>query len=286
MMKKQYLKDDMPLSGETDEYRESVIGNISDDMPKTTYICDYPWLMLIIYNLHTYCGMWLTATDLDTLTFSLGHLFLHIDLLYTSVLPTLESDENMQKRHEPLALLPLFHQYHLWSQLRLTLRTLERIEILCHLLNVTVMGIIQMLDEDTESQRGTVSSHQSSSNAANSDENLWEEAALALEEQMLTWQQSYTVTPSLATSCADVVLPAHTLEDLDKAFQHILEGALALFGDILPDLRVMQQDNAETIAIRLLDLLQQNDDMLICIDRLIGPLDTLIKQYSQAMTTR
>ncbi len=286
MMRKQYLKDDMPMSNETDEYRESVVENISDDMPKTTCICDYPWLMLTMHHLHTYCGMWLTATDLDTLTFSLGHLFLQIDLLYTSVLPALESDENMQERHEPLALLPLFHQYHLWSQLRLILRTLERIEIFCHLLNVTVMGIIQMLDEDSEGKRGTASSHQSPSDSTDNDENLWEEAALVLEEQMLTWQQSYTVTPSLATFCADVVLPAHTLEDLDKAFQHILERALALFGDILPDLCVIKQGNAETIAARLLDLLQQNDEMLIRIDRSIEPLDTLIKQYSQAMITR
>lgn len=282
-MKKQSLKDDMPISDEVNKSHEPIMENVPDDMQKTTLTGNYPWLTLIMHHLQSYCDTWLTATDLNMLTFSLEHLFIQIDALYTCVLPTLEIDENIQVIRTVSAEFsptPQARQYYLWSQLRLILRTLERIEILCHLLNVTVMGIIQMLDQQI------TDANQLLSNPINNDDNLWEEAALALEEHMLAWQQNFTITPSLATSCADVVLATHTLEELDKAFQHILERALALFGDILPDLRIIEQGDAETIASCLLDLLQQNDDMLIRIDRVIELLDALIKQYSQAMTTR
>jgi hypothetical protein len=285
-MKRQSFKDDMSVTDQHNKRKEQRGENTFMARPNNTafpsMLDDYPWLTLVLSRLALRYGPHIAATDLEMLALSLRHLFQQLETLYTSVLPALEMDEQTQMAHVYPASAHQHHQYHLWNQLRQALRTLERIEVLCHLLNVTVMSMLQTLDHDTAEQQEAAAIADQAWLIADDHEKAWQEAVSSLKAHLRRWQQSHAATPPLAFACADAVVSTLPLEALDEAFQRILERALVLFEDILPGLYTLKAEENEALSIYLLDLLQQNDDMLIRIDTLIEPLDRLIGYYSAA----
>jgi len=288
-MKQQSFKDEMSITDQHNKLKEQRGENTFMALPNNTaspsMLDDYPWLTLVLSRLALCYSPHIAATDLEMLALSLRHLFQQLETLYTSVLPALEVDEQTQAAHVYPPSTHQHHQYHLWNQLRQTLRTLERVEVLCHLLNVTVMSMLQTLDHDTAEQQeaGTIADQACPLTLiADDHEKAWQEAISSLKTHLLHWQQSYAATPPLAFACADAVVSTLPLEALDEAFQRILERALVLFEDILPSLYTLKAEENEALSIYLLDLLQQNDDILIRIDTLIEPLDRLIGYYSAA----
>src|SRR5438067_2484203 len=79
--------------------------------------------------------------DLDVLSFSLHHLFCHIDYLYHTVLPELFVTPTGIQLDQTLV-AELLQRQHLWSQLRTIKHSISRMEPLCNLLSDAISCIL------------------------------------------------------------------------------------------------------------------------------------------------
>lgn len=238
---------------------------------------DYPWLNLVIHHLHLYCTGRAVQADIELFSFALSHLFTSIETLYTVALPKLTTVD---------AVLPeeKMRYYNVWETLKYTLRILERVEILCHLLTNTTVNMLQSLDT-TSSQHDMLLEQLTLPMQENlAQETIWADAFLALEEHLHLWQEGYTSLPSFTFALVESASP--TLSVLDTSFHAFLKRTLALFGDILPDMRAMSVGDDEAITTCLLDILQQNDEMQVHIDLLVEPIAMLVSQYATALRLR
>lgn len=238
---------------------------------------NYPWLNLVIHHLQLYCAGRAVQAEIEIFSFALSQLFTHVETLYTVALPKLTTVD---------AVLPeeKIRYYNIWETLKYTLQTLERVEILCHLLNSTIVNMLQNLDNTNPPYDALSEQFVLPTRETLTQETTWADAFFALEEHLHLWQEGYAVLPLFAL--AFVESGSSSLATIDSSFHVFLKRSLALFGDILPDMRAMSVGDDEAIATCLLDILQQNDEMQVHIDLLVEPIELLISQYAMALRLR
>ena len=71
-----------------------------------------------------------------------------------------------------------------------------------------------------------------------------------------------------------------SLSELDAAFAVLLDSAGAIFGDILPNFRLVGPEDREEISALLFDLMQQSDQMLTRFESTLEPLSKLIRHFA------
>lgn len=218
--------------------------------------------------------------DLEILSFCLRHLFYSIDALYQVALPELTAHAGQARNSTPQ------QRYRVWLLLREIKGSLERIKLLCRLLNGAITSILDTLDM-AGSQSAVEDVELDDSDPAY--DRLWQEA-IALEQ----WEQAFgSLTEHLRgwhahheggqlfTSCfshlADTI---PTLAQANTVFALLLENACSIFGGILPGLRAIPPGDDEALATVSLDLMQKADQTYLQGHTLLEPLCCLIKQYA------
>ena len=93
----------------------------------------------------SYCAERASAEDLDALSFSLHHMFCHIDVLYRLVIPELIS-VSPSPIPDKARLDGLLRHQHIWSKLISLKHILNRIEPLCSLMSDASESILAMFD--------------------------------------------------------------------------------------------------------------------------------------------
>src|SRR5215469_17964300 len=92
--------------------------------------------------------------DIDALSFSLNHLFRRVDFLYREALPGMGATAAptiTQDQEQDLSLQDtLIRRQRTWSQLQAVIRTLNRLEPICHLLSDAIEGILDTLDATSD----------------------------------------------------------------------------------------------------------------------------------------
>lgn len=227
--------------------------------------------------------------DLDVLSFSLHHLFCRIDFLYDKALPALGSYSTHPHQ------LDVRQRQQIWSQMRAINRTLDRMEPLCHLLSDAAECILERFDassemvaipaheadlEPTVPQQNATPPADEPSYFQMIDGERWEQAFSSIAQCLLRWQERYSVLTSFATTFAPLLSTVPMLEELDAAFAIILDSAGAIFGDILPGLRAILDEDEAMIAALLYDLMQQSDQLLVKFDSTLEPMTKLIQCYA------
>ncbi len=224
-------------------------------------------LLLLLQRLPDYFRGRAEREDIETLVFCLHRLYNCIDTLYQHLLPAL-THLTTQKHvtHASLA-----YRHALWEQLQSVLLLLERIESHCHLLLSTTTCVLATLDttEDaafsTEAPTTYVGTEQ------------WQHAYETLSLALHGWQEHHKTHLRFATAFS--ATPIQSLVSIDTAFALLFDSANAIFGDIIPDIQLVAQGDDEVVATLLFDLMQQNDLFLMQVNKLVGPLQQLMKYY-------
>ncbi|HLG65320.1 MAG TPA: hypothetical protein VKY19_25535 [Ktedonosporobacter sp.] len=218
--------------------------------------------------------------DLEILSFCLQHLFYSVDALYQVALPELATHEGQEQESTPQ------QRYRVWLLLREIKSSLERLKLLCRLLNGAITSILDTLDmAGTQSVSAEIELDESDPAYAR----LWQEA-IALEQ----WEQAFSaLTAHLRgwhTYCGEgqpftshfshlsAAIPA--LVQANAAFALLLENACSIFEDILPGFRAIPLGDDEVLATVSLDLMQKADQIYLQGNTLLEPLCYLIKQYA------
>jgi len=74
--------------------------------------------------------------------------------------------------------------------------------------------------------------------------------------------------------------PGCHLDEMDAAFALLLDSAGAIYGDILPNFRLISPEDREEISALLFDLMQQSDQMLAQFEATLEPLTRLIRHFA------
>ena len=250
----------------TDEYTAGVVG-----------------LSTILGQIVAYFSGRVHVDDMDVLSFSLHHLFCHSDYLYHTVLPELFNIASADQ--SPVS--ELLQRQHLWSQLRTIKHSICRMEPLCNLLSDATSCILDAFD--STSVPTPVTGHARAVDKSKGDEQdwlqsmdqeRWEQALTTLTASLRSWEHNYNQLPSFVQHFAGLVSTVPTISQLDEAFNILLDGAAAIFGDILPSFQALSADNDEAIATLLFDLMQQSDQLLTQFDKALEPLHTMIDHFS------
>ncbi len=238
--------------------------------------------------------------DLEAISFTLRHLFSRVDFLYRQALPELDEWTSREERDRETFL----HQ-QIWLHLQTVNRTLDRMAPLCHLLSDVIECLLETLDneelwlrtfeeEDTlllqqvhlpEKQQKQSSEDDQPDEPADRDpraSEVWERAATTLMDRLLLWQEQHHKLTPFQQQFAQPTLAAINLGELDAAFAVLLDSAGAIFGDILPNFRLVEPDNQEEISALLFDLMQQSDQMLVQFEVTLGPLTSLLRHFAAA----
>jgi hypothetical protein len=112
------------------------------------------------------------------------------------------------------------------------------------------------------------------------DPERWEQAFSTLTQQLLSWQQRHTSSPTFASQFARLLPTIPALSELDAAFATILDNAGAIFGDILPGFRAILSSDESMVATLLYDLMQQSDHLLVKFETTLEPMNALIKYFA------
>ncbi len=193
------------------------------------------------------------------------------------------------------------HQ-QIWLHLQAVNRTLDRMAPLCHLLSDVVECLLDTLDneelwlrtfeeEETlllqrvhpsmkkQSYAGKTRRTGEQEKPATSDLEGWEQAVTMLMDRLLLWQEQHHKLASFQQQFAQPTLAANNLEVLDSAFAVLLDSAGAIFGDILPNFRLVGREEQEEISALLFDLMQQSDQMLVQFELTLEPLTSLLRHF-------
>ncbi len=221
--------------------------------------------------------------DMDVLSFSLHHLFCHIDYLYHIALPELFNTPSAER--SPLS--ELLQRQHLWSQLRTLKHSICRMEPLCNLLSDATNCILDAFDSTSVSTPATAYASAVDMPTGTEqdwlqslDQERWEQALTTLTASLHSWQHNHNHLPSFAEHFAALASTVPTISQLDEAFNVLLDSAAAIFGDILPSFQALSTANDEAIATLLFDLMQQSDQLLVQFDKALEPLHALIDHFS------
>lgn len=226
--------------------------------------------------------------DLDVLSFSLHHLFCHVDYLYQTVLPELLGKANapMPAGNQTIT-GDLLQRQRTWSQLRIIKHTINRMEPLCTLLSDATSCILDALDrtsittpvvEDEMFSNVTAGDEQDWLQALNQER--WEHALATLTESLSFWQQSYSQLAQFGQHFASAVSAVPALLQLDDVFNVLLDSTGAIFCDILPDFQAISVGDDDAVTTLLFDLMQQADQLLVQFDKTLEPLHDLIEHFS------
>ena len=251
--------------------------------------------------------------DADALSFSLNHLFHRVDLLYREALPSMGETTAPTITQEQDLLLQdtLIRRQRTWSQLQAIIRTLNRLEPICHLLSDAIEGILDTLDATSDvaslhAGRGSLAEVPAAGFAQDGDrgyrfpistgpieDEQWDSAKSAVFQSLKSWQQSYRASTSftiqfsgLNEATGGLAVPEKDysqevpLDRLDAVFATLLEGACVIFGDILPAFRTIAANDYEGTATLLFDLIQQSDHLLLELDATLEVLNGLIEDFT------
>jgi len=235
--------------------------------------------------------------DLEALQFSLTHLFSHVDLLYRQALPELNKWTSYEQN---TATGDLLQRQKVWLQLQAINRALDRMAPVCHLLSDVIECLLDTLDheelwlraiDEEETRlleqvkspalsRPIVPTPRPSERPELIAPEGWEQAVAALMDRLLIWQEQHHKLVPFEQHFATPILLACNLSELDSAFAILLDSAGAIFGDILPNFRLVRPENHEEISALLFDLMQQSDQMLAQFETTLEPLTRLIRHFA------
>ncbi len=235
--------------------------------------------------------------DLEAISFTLRHLFSRVDFLYRQALPELDAWTAREERERET-----FVHQQIWLHLQTVNRTLDRMAPLCHLLSDVIECLLETLDNEelwlrTFEEEDTLQLQQvhlpdkqkrssSDDQPEESDEptarasEVWERAATTLMDRLLLWQEQHHKLTPFQQQFAQPTLAAINLSELDTAFAVLLDSAGAIFGDILPNFRLVEPESHEEISALLFDLMQQSDQMLVQFEVTLGPLTALLRHFA------
>lgn len=218
--------------------------------------------------------------DLEILSFCLRHLFYSVDALYQVALPELAVHEDQTQNGIPQ------QRYRVWLLLREIKSSLERIKLLCRLLNGAITSVLDTLD-----MAGT----QSASKDIELDDSdpaydrlwqeaialeQWEQAFSALTEHLRNWHAHHGDRQLFTSRFSHLADTIPTLAQANAVFALLLENTCSIFEDILPGFRAIPAGDDEALATVSFDLMQKADQIYLQGNTLLGPLCCLIKQYA------
>jgi len=230
----------------------------------TTSVSAEDGLQLLLQHLPDYFRGRAERDDVETLVFCLHRLYNCIDTLYQHTLPTLT-------RLTTVTSSTFAHRHAVWEQLQAILLLLERIESHCHLLLSTTTSVLATLDT-TES----VALNADALTSVGTEQ--WQHAYEVLSSALHTWQEQQKAHLAFATTFAHT--SNASLTHIDTSLVLLFDSANAIFGDIIPDIQLVAQGDDEVVATLLFDLMQQNDLLLIQINKLVEPLQQITKHYA------
>lgn len=238
--------------------------------------------------------------DLEAISFSLRHLFSRVDFLYRQALPDLE---RWTMHAPPEKSRETFLNQQVWLHLQTVNRTLDRMAPLCHLLSDVIECLLDTLDNEeiwlrTFEEEETLLLEQVQeptkkievpslarlnkvvSEPIPSDGENWERSVATLMDHLLIWQEQHHKLASFLQQFAQPTLATASLNELDTAFAILLDSAGAIFGDILPNFRLVGLEDKEEISALLFDLMQQSDQMLVQFEVTLEPLTSLLRHFA------
>lgn len=258
-------------------------------------------LTIMLKQIETYFTTPGKGHDLEAISFSLRHLFSRVDFLYRQALPSLEqwtARVGKEKGRETFV-----HQ-HIWLHLQTINRTLDRMAPLCHLLSDVIECLLDTLDDEAlwlrtfeeeetlllqqvEPTKKLEAAHIPRLNkvvveSAPNDSESWERSVATLMDRLLIWQEQHHKLASFMQQFSQPMLSVATLNELDVAFAILLDSAGAIFGDILPNFRLVGPADKEEISALLFDLMQQSDQMLVQFEVTLEPLTSLLRHFAAA----
>ncbi|MFL5626235.1 MAG: hypothetical protein ACJ788_11645 [Ktedonobacteraceae bacterium] len=225
--------------------------------------------------------------DLHIFSFSLQHLFTHMDYLYRHALPALLQSSLIKMTPALSPMDDLLYQHTMWTKLRSIKQTLNRVEPLGHLLNDAAERILDALDltGDKEISHEELTLHGAS--CADDQEWLliynherWNLAVANLTETLHCCQEAYSQNSLFKDYFAQVLPSIPALVLLDDVFTTLLDCTGAIFGDILLNFQALSPGDDEIAATLLFDLMQQVDQLLLQIDRTLEPLHALTEHFA------
>lgn len=230
------------------------------------YDTNTTWLPLISKQFRSYFGERVEREDLETLSFSLYHLFYRIDLLYLTTLPALMKCA-AYKVQQTIPDDTIQHRHCIWTQLRILQSTLERIELFGHLLNDVAISILEALNTPDQTDVKT-------------RERQEEVSFRDLAGHIASWQLCLQDYPPFAAQFADLASAVPSLEHMDTALYRLFYSSAAIFGTILPSIQLSGIIDDEAIATIVLDLMQHVDEIGIHVPILLEPLPILMQHYA------
>jgi hypothetical protein len=216
------------------------------------------------------------ADDRDILCFCLHHLFLSIDTLSRVTYCVFTEQVSSTDESPPARMRNLVQQHAIWTRLREIKHILERIEPLCQLLNDASSAMLSSLDTQAISPSPTPPEESSTIQLP------YEQFRDALTPVLDTWRQclsqQHTFHHCFAhlLSATPTTSTTPTLACMDSAFFILLKSARSLFSDTLPAFSTTRH---EATAALFLDLMQKIDQILLQVDVMMTPLQTLIKHH-------
>ncbi|HEU5379474.1 MAG TPA: hypothetical protein VFV38_28960 [Ktedonobacteraceae bacterium] len=256
-------------------------------------------LVTILRQIETYFDRQVGEHNLEALNFSLRHLFSRVDALYRQALPAL--DRSLAGRQTEAGRETIQRQ-QIWLQLQSVNRTLDRMAPLCHLLSDVIECLLDTLDNEEfwlrpfaeeatrllrqpqvqlPAEQQTATSHtEQSTEPATIPLERWERAVTALMDRLLLWQEQHHKLAPFGQQFSSSILSTNSLNALDSAFAVLLDSAGAIFGDILPNFRLVGPEDREEIGALLFDLMQQSDQMLAQFEVALAPLNSLIRHFA------
>jgi hypothetical protein len=259
-------------------------------------------LTIMLTQIEAYFSREASSHDLEAISFSLRHLFSRVDFLYRQALPELEqwtTHASSEKNRETV-----LHQ-QVWLHLQTVNRTLDRMAPLCHLLSDVIECLLDTLDNEevwlrTFEEEETLLLQQvqeptrklevpptsrltkAVSEPAANDGEIWEHSVATLMDRLLIWQEQHHKLASFLQQFGQPTLATSSLNELDTAFAILLDSAGAIFGDILPNFRLVGPGDKEEISALLFDLMQQSDQMLVQFEVTLEPLTSLLRHFAAA----
>ncbi|HET8844433.1 MAG TPA: hypothetical protein VFN35_23395 [Ktedonobacteraceae bacterium] len=289
----------MPAAPEKEMPRAAAIHETQIIKDGTRPVADAE-LALMLKQIETYFGKQARNDDLEAMSFCLRHLFNRVDFLYCQALPDLDHPSRKEQGDYNQENL---RRQRLWLQLQTINRTLDRMAPLCHLLSDVIECLLDTLDNEdiwlrTLDEEDTLQLEQIKAPRESTfrpkpayrreqrqvaelfPSNRWERAVNTLMDQLLIWQEQHHKLVPFATQFTQPVPPECNLDDLDSAFAVLLDSAGAIFGDILPNFRLVQPEDKEEIGALLFDLMQQSDQMLVQFEGTVESLTRLIRHFA------
>lgn len=237
-------------------------------------------LALLLRYLVAYLGNRVDVDDLDVMSFSLHHLFCCVDSLYRVALPALATSlapasDNGNGSEDGHGEAGNVYRPRTWMQLQALRRVVRRMQPLCQLLGDASERILASLD----------SPGQTGGTEREMETDEMEQALRDLAAIVVAWQQRYRNMPRLKTLLCELFPTIPLAITPDAPFVQLLDSASILFGDILPAFQAVSMGDDEAVIMLLYDLLQQTDLLALQFETMLELLNTLMAQYTLAVSS-